>query len=128
MRAVKAGNAADGLPGSGVDNIDAGTAGQVKPVRDGIDQQIVPAAFAAQLPAVEDLVWLLRREKGRCGQKAAEQGGGKGGRGRSAMVAPVGHGNLLESLEPGKDNTPPLRGDCHCIGREKAGRRAEPGP
>ena len=51
--------------------------GEIEAVGRPIGGQVIPAALAAQLPAVNDLVRLLRGEQRWGGKQAAQQGGGK---------------------------------------------------
>jgi hypothetical protein len=73
--AVEAGDRADGFAGLGIEDIDAGAVGEVEAVRWRVDVQVVPAAVAADLPAVEDFVGLLQPR----GRRPVRGGPGLGG-------------------------------------------------
>ena len=95
VRAMKAGDGAHRLAGLGVEDIDAGAAGEVEAVSRGIDDEVIPAAVAADLPVVNDFVGLLPGKHCRGGKKAAKQGRGDEGPAQETKAALDGHGELL---------------------------------
>ena len=99
MGAMEAGDGADLFAGLGVDNHDLGAAGEVEAVGGGIDDQVVPAAIAADLPMVDDFVGLLRRRvmQGRpAGRTKAPRP--QGDRVRRRKLNCVMHGRLRREL------------------------------
>jgi hypothetical protein len=70
---MQAGNAADKFSGLCIDDIDVVAARDVETMGWWIGQQVIPAAFAAQLPVVNDFVGLLRKDGANGSQKTAEQ-------------------------------------------------------
>ena len=92
--AVEAGDGADGFAGRGVDDVDARAVGDVEAVGAGIGEQVVPAALAADLPVVDDVVGLLRDEEGWRGGDGAEQGCGGEREGEAAK------GRICRAWEP----------------------------
>jgi hypothetical protein len=57
--AVEAGDGAHRFAGLSIEDFDAGAVGEVEAVGRRVGEQVIPAAVAADLPAVEDLVGLL---------------------------------------------------------------------
>ena len=57
--AVEAGDGANRFTGGGVDDVDLRAVGEVEAMRAGIGDEIVPSAFAADFPVVDDVVGLL---------------------------------------------------------------------
>jgi hypothetical protein len=60
VRAFEAFDSADRLARRGVEDFDAAAVGDVKAVSRAVGKQIVPATFAADLPAVDDAIRTLR--------------------------------------------------------------------
>jgi hypothetical protein len=68
---MKAGNAARELSCLCINNINARATGDVKPMGRWIGKQIIPTALAADLPAINDFVGLLRGDRMNCCEKSA---------------------------------------------------------
>jgi len=64
----------------------------------GIDRQAVPPSVTAQLPAVNNVVGLLRGKKRRSGEQAAEKGRGRKGPGKKAKAVLHGHGKSPKAM------------------------------
>ena len=62
VSAVQAGDGADGLAGLRVDDFHARPVSDVEPMRGGVGEQIIPSAFAAEFPVIQNVVGLLRRD------------------------------------------------------------------
>jgi hypothetical protein len=89
---VQAGDGADEFSRLRIDGIDARAVGEIEAVSLPIGGQVIPSAFAADLPAVNYLERLLRGDGTNGGHKAAEQSRGREGPGKKAKSALHGHG------------------------------------
>ena len=118
--AVEVRNDADGFTSVCVDDVNFGAVGDVKAMRAGVGDRVVPAAVTADLPVVDDAVRLsrprgrgrgggcrlLRGEEGWWGGDDEEEGGeldcdeGK---------VWAGHAELLIKFQRGKDSTQGLQ-------------------
>ena len=105
VSAVEVGDGADELTGMGINHIDAVAVGEIEAMGRRIGEQAIPAAVAADFPAVEDFVGLLGGEQGWGGEKAAQQGRGCEGPGEKTKAGLVGHGRLRVEVERSKDTT-----------------------
>jgi hypothetical protein len=65
VSSLHAGDCCDSLAGGGVKNFDSRPVGEIEKVRGRVGDEIVPAARAANLPAVDDLIGLLGEEQKR---------------------------------------------------------------
>ena len=72
--AVKPGDCAGQLAGLCIDHIHAAAVGEIKTVGRGVGEQVIPAALAADFPAINDFVRLLAGKQNRSGKKTAQQG------------------------------------------------------
>jgi hypothetical protein len=87
MRAMQAGDDADLFASSGVEHQHLRATSNVKAMSWWIGEQVIPAAIAANLPFVDDLVRLLRGKLRRHGEQAAEKRCGKDGEDERAGVS-----------------------------------------
>ena len=110
MGAVQARDGASQLAGLRIDHIQACTAREIKTMSRGVNAQVIPAALAAGLPAVNDFVRLLRVGGRNGGKQAAEQSRGCEGVGKKTKCALHGHGKA--PIRTGEEYHPLIAVGC----------------